>query len=95
MNISLTIPDTSLPAWQRRLDQFNAGSGQSPLTLTEFLQLQLNEETARHVATHEAALRALMTSTADKIIAASGGDMTKLAEAVQAGEAAALAKLNS
>lgn len=40
------------------------------------------------------AIEALMTATVDKIIAASGGDMTKLAEAVQAGEAAALATLS-
>lgn len=94
MNISLTISNSTLPAWQRRLDQYNAGSGQLAVTLPEFLQTQLDEETARHVAVHESALRALMTTTADKIIAASGGDMTKLAEAVQVGESAALAKLS-
>jgi hypothetical protein len=94
MNIPLTISDSALPAWERRLKQFNDGSGTPVLSLVEFLQSQLDEETVRHVAAHESALRALMTTTADKLIAATGGDMTKLAEAVQAGEAAALATLS-
>lgn len=93
MNIPLTIPDSSVAAWQRRLDLFNAGSGQEPITLEQLKQLELDEETARHVASHEAALRALMTTMADRIIAAAKGDMSKLAAAVAAGETAALQTL--
>lgn len=70
MNISLTIPDSSLPAWQRRLKQFNDGSGKPAVTLTEFLQIQLDEETARHEAALKIAQREDMIPVADEILAA-------------------------
>lgn len=91
--ITLTIPASASRGWARRLAEFNAGSGQPPITLEQLKQIELDEEGARHAAADEAALRALMTSTADKIIAAADGDMTKLAAAVAAGEAAALQSL--
>lgn len=93
MNITLTIPDNALPAWEARLAQFNVGSGQSPVTIEQLNQSFLDEETARLTAAHHAALRALMTTTADEIIAVAGGDMTKLTAAVQAGKTAALGVL--
>jgi hypothetical protein len=71
MNMILTTPDESLPAWERRLEQFNAGSGQPPVTLTEFLQAQLDTETARHVAALKVAQREALIPVADQILAAS------------------------
>lgn len=59
MNITLTIPDDASSAWQYRLDQFNAGSGQPPVDLTQFLQLQLDDQTASNVAAYN--LRKLTT----------------------------------
>lgn len=71
MNVPLTIPDSSLPAWQRRLKQFNDGSGQPPVTLTKFLQLQLDEETARHESALKIAQREAMIPVVDEILFAS------------------------
>lgn len=90
MNISITIPDSQVPAWQHRLSQYNAGSGQPALTLEQFAQLQVDEDTARFVEAHQQALRDLMKSVADELIAASGGDTQKLVQAVEAGKTAAL-----
>lgn len=70
MNIPLTIPDSSLPAWQRRLKQFNDGSGQPAVSLTEFLQLQLDEETTRHEAALKVAQCEALIPVADEILAA-------------------------
>lgn len=70
MNIPLTIPDSSLPAWQRRLKQFNDGSGQPEVLLAEFLQLQLDEDTARHEAALKVAQREALIPVADEILAA-------------------------
>lgn len=70
MNISLAIPDSSLPAWQRRLKQFNDGSGQPVVTLAEFLQLQLDEETSRYEASLKVAQREALIPVADEILAA-------------------------
>lgn len=71
MNITLTIPDTALPAWNRRLDQFNAGSGQPPITLTEFFQrTAIDEPTPALVAAHQVALREALIPVADEILAA-------------------------
>lgn len=71
MNIPITIPDSSLPAWQRRLNQFNSGSDQPAITLTEFMQLQLDEETTRHEGALKVAQREAMIPVADEILAAS------------------------
>lgn len=62
MNIPLAIPDSSLPAWQHRLKQFNDGSNQPRIGLTEFLQLQLDEETARHAISFESYQRNILAS---------------------------------
>jgi|GEM_PF-6453325 len=52
MNIVLTIPDESIPAWELRLSKFNAGRP-NPLTLTEFKQQEIDEETNGNVAAYE------------------------------------------
>jgi hypothetical protein len=93
MNVSLSIPESALPAWQRRLAQYNAGSGVEPLTLEQFIQLQHDEETLRLEAELQDALRAQMRTVADEIIAAAGGDVEKLQTAILAGKQAALDSL--
>ena len=50
MNITTTIPDETIPAWQARVDQYNAGSGQPPVDIEGFAQAFRDEETARYVA---------------------------------------------
>lgn len=71
MNITLTIPDTALPAWNRRLDQFNAGSGQPPITLAEFFQrTAIDEPTPSLVAAYQVARREALIPIADEILAA-------------------------
>lgn len=49
MQIITTIPDSSLPAWQSRVDQYNAGSGLPPVDIEGFAQVFRDEETARYV----------------------------------------------
>ena len=62
MNIKTTIPDEAIPAWQYRVDQFNAGSGQPPVTIEQFAQLECDETTAQRVAAHEASILANLAS---------------------------------
>jgi len=50
MNITTTIPDETIPAWQARVDQYNAGSGLPPVDIEGFAQIFRDEETARFVA---------------------------------------------
>lgn len=72
MNITLTIPDTALSAWNHRLDQFNAGSGQPPITLTEFFQrTAIDEPTPAVVAAYQVARREALIPIADEILLAS------------------------
>lgn len=71
MNITLTIPDSTTPAWNRRLDQFNAGSCQPPITLTEFFQrTAIDEPTPALVAAYQVARREALIPIADEILAA-------------------------
>lgn len=49
MTISTTIPDDSIPAWQYRVDQYNAGSGKPPVTIEEFCQMNRDGETASNM----------------------------------------------
>lgn len=95
MNIPLSIPDANLAAWNRRLAQFNAGSGQPAITLEAFAQTLLDEYTSRFEADFQDALRAQMRETADELIAAANGDTQKLQEALTAGKTAALGVLNA
>lgn len=90
MNIALTIPDSALPAWERRLAQYNAGSNAAPITLAGLLQLELDEQTARYETAHAQALHDLMRGVADDIIAAAKGDPLKLKEAIKVGKDAAI-----
>ena len=71
MKITLALSDSATPAWNRRLDQFNAGSGQPPITLAEFFQrTAIDEPTPALVAAHQVALREALIPVADEILAA-------------------------
>lgn len=70
MTHTLTTPNASLPAWQRRLDQYNAGSGAEPITLDALLQLLHDEETARLVSQLKTVQREALIPVADEILAA-------------------------
>lgn len=72
MTITLTISDSNLPAWNHRLNQFNAGSGQPPITLAEFFQRTvIDEPTPSLVAAYQVARREALIPIADEILAAS------------------------
>lgn len=90
MTITITSPSANLPAWQRRLAAYNAGSGAAPITLPQLVQLLHDEETQKLEQVHQAALRDLMRGVADEIITAAGGDAAKLQAALEAGKQAAL-----
>jgi len=64
MNITTTIPDDAVSAWQDRVDQFNAGSGQPPVTIAQFCQIFRDEETKRYVTAKEDAEKAAMAANA-------------------------------
>lgn len=70
MKITLTIPDDAVPAWEKRVAEFNAGSGQPPVSIEQFNQLILDEETARHVAAKRDADVASMKPIADALLVA-------------------------
>jgi len=50
MRIDTIIPDENIPAWQARVDLYNAGSGKSAITIAEFCQINRDLETAQYVA---------------------------------------------
>lgn len=83
MNISLTIPDDTSDAWQYRLDQFNAGSGQPPVDLTQFLQLQLDGQTASSVAAYNAYNLRNLTALGEKYLAAPDSVKQQVDEALE------------
>lgn len=90
MNITLTIPAEALPAYQHRLDTYNAGSGQPPVTLQELLQIEQNEKTAQLSDFYAAYLRSKAKDVMNEIITAAGGDQAKITAALEAGKTAAL-----
>lgn len=71
MNLTITIPTDAVPAWERRVAQFNAGSGQPPVTIQEYCQIVQDEETARLVSALKTAQHEAMIPVADEILAAS------------------------
>lgn len=83
MNISLTIPDDASSAWQYRLDQFNAGSGQPAVTLPQFLQLQLDEQTTDNVAAYNAYNLRNLTALGEKYLAAPESVKQQIDEALE------------
>lgn len=83
MNITLTIPDSALPAWNARLSQFNAGSGQPPIDLTQLLQLQLNEQTTANVAAYNAYNLRNLTALGEKYLAAPDSVKQQVDEALE------------
>lgn len=52
MNISTTIPDKAIPAWELRVTQFNAGSGQPPVSIDEFAQINRDVETSGYAESY-------------------------------------------
>lgn len=83
MTITLTIPDSASQAWQYRLDQFNAGSGNPPVTLQQFLQLQLDEQTTDNVAAYNAYNLRNLTALGEKYLAASESVKQQIDEALK------------
>ena len=49
----MTYTPKNLPAWKHRVDLFNAGSNQPPVTVDQFIQAHLDEEESRHAAALE------------------------------------------
>lgn len=49
MQITTDIPDEDIPAWELRVTQFNAGSGQPPVSINEFAQINRDVETTGYV----------------------------------------------
>lgn len=93
MNITLTIPDSALEAEQFRVDLFNAGSGQDPLTIEEFAQLERDEVTAQRVAAHAAADNAALAT--DEELLALGRAVKSQPEKFPAVKAAVMKALQS
>lgn len=83
MNITLTIPDDTSEAWQYRLNQFNAGSGQPPIDLAQFLQLQLDDQTASSVAAYNAYNLLNLTALGEKYLAAPESVKQQIDEALE------------
>ena len=94
MKIPLTIPDSAVPAVQARVDKYNAGSGEKPITIEQWRQLQSDEQTAQEVAQFSASLLDLMSPVGAEIAAAAGGDVAKITAALEAGKTAALKTLS-
>lgn len=83
MNITLTIPDDTSEAWQYRLNQFNAGSGQPPVDLTQFLQLQLDDQTASNVEAYNAYNLRNLTALGEKYLDAPDSVKQQVDEALE------------
>lgn len=94
MKITLTIPDSSVPAVQARVDKYNAGSGQPSITIEQWRQLQSDEQTAQEVAQFESAILDFMRPVGAEIAAAAGGDIAKITAALDTGKTAALKTLS-
>lgn len=75
MQIITDIPDEDIPAWELRVTQFNAGSGQSPVSINEFAQINRDVETSQYVAAK---------NDADKVALASNERLMALGAAVMA-----------
>lgn len=70
MTRTITIPDSAVPAEQARVDQYNVGSGQPPVTIEQFAQIERDEITSQRVAEYHTAARSAMTPIADALISA-------------------------
>lgn len=70
MNIPVTIPDSSIPAWQLALDAYN-GSSVTPLTLPEYIdQIIVGGQTDKNMAAYNAAQLAKLVPLGEKYLAA-------------------------
>jgi hypothetical protein len=70
MNIHTTIPDKAIPAWQYRVDQFNAGSNQPPVDIEGFAQINRDGETEGYAAAYAAYQLTLLVPLGDQFNAA-------------------------
>jgi hypothetical protein len=71
MTHTIITPSSSLPAWERRLDQHNKASGTEPIAIEALLQLLHDEETDRLVSLLKNFQREALIPVADQILAAS------------------------
>lgn len=58
MQIITTIPEDSIPAWQRRVEQYNEGSGVPAVSIEGFAQINRDVETSQYIAANKAAMAA-------------------------------------
>lgn len=93
MTLSFTIPDSAVSAWQSRVNQFNAGSNEAPVTLEQFHQLMRDDETASYVRAKSEADKAAMA--ANERLMALGVAVMAQPDKLDASEAAVLPILNS
>ena len=93
MTISLSISDTDVPAWQYRVDQFDAGSGQPPTDIATFIQKQLDIESSRLVAAKDAVNKQALA--ANERLVALGKAVAAQPDKLDAVESAVSAILNS
>lgn len=78
MKIITTIPDEALPAWQTRVDQYNAGSGLPPVDIEGFAQVFRDEETAGYVNAYNTAQITKLVPLGEKYNAASPAMQAKV-----------------
>lgn len=78
MNITTTISDETIPAWQARVDQYNAGSGLSPVDIEGFAQIFRDEETAGYVNAYNTAQITKLVPLGEKYNAASPAVQAKV-----------------
>jgi len=70
MNIPVTIPDSSIPAWEAALEAYN-GTSIAPLTLPEYIdQIIVGGQTNKNVAAYNSAQLARLAPLGEKYLAA-------------------------
>jgi len=70
MDILTTIPDEAIPAWEFRVDQYNAGSGKPPVDINGLSQINRDIETAGYVDAYSAEQLAKLKPLGEKYNAA-------------------------
>lgn len=78
MKITTSIPESSIPAWKARVDQYNAGSGQPPVDIEGFAQIFRDEETAGYVNAYNTAQITNLVPLGEKYNAASPAVQAKV-----------------
>lgn len=70
MNIQVTIPDSSIPAWRLALEGYNAAA-LKPLTLDEYVdQIIVGGQTDKNIVAYNAAQIAKLVPLGEKYLAA-------------------------